>query len=214
MPSLPAASTAELEARILDAALVAVARWGVTKTTVADVAKLAGCSRASIYRTFPGGKDHLFAALGSRELTAFFRRTGSLVDATDSLADALVVGLVEAARFVAGHEALQYVLEHEPDVVLPVLGFKQVDRLYRAAGIFARPHLERFVGPDDAAWAAEWTGRMVLSYLFTPSPGVDLTDAADASRLVEQFLLPAFTGAATGSATPSTDPAVPALQGS
>lgn len=213
MPTSPPTATADLEARILDAALVAVARWGVTKTTVADVAKLARCSRASVYRAFPGGKDHLFAALGSRELTAFFARTGALVDATDSLADALVVGVVEAARFVAGHDALQYLLEHEPGVVLPVLGFKQVDRLYRAAGIFARPHLARFVGPDEAAWAAEWIGRLVLSFLFTPSPDLDLTDAADASHLVEQFLLPALAGPA-GSPIASPEPAVPALQGS
>ncbi|MGZ4705878.1 MAG: TetR/AcrR family transcriptional regulator, partial [Acidimicrobiales bacterium] len=47
----------ELADRILEAALRCVARWGLIKTTVDDVAREAGCSRATIYRAFPGGKQ-------------------------------------------------------------------------------------------------------------------------------------------------------------
>ena len=38
----------------LDAALACVARVGVAKTTLDDVAKEAGCARATVYRCFPG----------------------------------------------------------------------------------------------------------------------------------------------------------------
>jgi hypothetical protein len=41
--------------RILEATYVCVARWGLAKTTVEDAAREAKVSRATVYRTFPGG---------------------------------------------------------------------------------------------------------------------------------------------------------------
>src|SRR4051794_19310063 len=84
----------EVEDRILDAALVLVARWGVTKTALGDIAKAAGCSRATLYRAFPGGKRHLFLALATRELTTYRRGILDAIDAADELADALTRALV------------------------------------------------------------------------------------------------------------------------
>ena len=49
--------------RIVDATLRCVGRWGLAKTTLDDVAREAGCSRATVYRLFPGGKDSLFGTL-------------------------------------------------------------------------------------------------------------------------------------------------------
>ena len=46
-----------MEERILDAAIACVAVQGVRATTVDDVAHAAGCSRATVYRTFPGGRS-------------------------------------------------------------------------------------------------------------------------------------------------------------
>ena len=47
---------------VLDAAVACIARVGLTKTTLDDVARDAGCARATVYRHFPG-KQPLFAAL-------------------------------------------------------------------------------------------------------------------------------------------------------
>ena len=57
--------------RILEAALRCIARWGMAKTTLDDVAREAGCSRATIYRAFPGGKQSVIHATGERELRRF-----------------------------------------------------------------------------------------------------------------------------------------------
>src|SRR5262245_45253316 len=46
-----------LEDRILAATLRCLGKWGTVKTTLDDIAREAGCSRATVYRTFPGGKD-------------------------------------------------------------------------------------------------------------------------------------------------------------
>jgi len=45
--------------RILEAGYACVARYGLAKTTVEDVARASGLSRATLYRYFPGGKDQL-----------------------------------------------------------------------------------------------------------------------------------------------------------
>lgn len=191
-PDAPAPAPG-VEDRILDATLVLVGRWGVTKTALADVAKEAGCSRATVYRAFPGGKQHLLETLARRELAAYVAAVVEVIDAAESLEDALTRGLVVATRLLHDHEAAQFILTHEPELAVPFLGFHQVDLLYRATAGAIGPHLERFLEPDRAAWAAEWAARLFISYLFQPPADVDLARVADARQLVVGFLLPAFT---------------------
>ena len=191
---------AELTERILDATLALVARWGVGKTALADVAKEAGCSRATVYRAFPAGKQHLFATMGLRELGSYQQAVVEAIDTADDLADAVTRGLVVATRLIRDHDAAQFVLEHEPGYLLPFLGFKQVEVVYRLTSAAIGPHLERFVPPARASWLTEWVARLFLAYLFNPDPDLDLAVAADARSLVERFVLPSFTS----SPTPST----------
>jgi AcrR family transcriptional regulator len=60
--------------RLLPATYDCVARWGLAKTTVEDVAREAGMSRATVYRYFPGGRDELISAVVGWELARFFLR--------------------------------------------------------------------------------------------------------------------------------------------
>lgn len=182
----------DLVDRILDAAVTLVSRWGVAKTTLADVAKVAGCSRATLYRTFPGGKAALLDALARRELRTQFGLVVDAVDAADDLADAATRALVVASRLVRDHEAVQYLLAHEPGVLLSYLGFRQGDPLYSLVASVVGPHFARFVAPDRAAWLAEWLTRTLLTYVFEPAGEVDLSSIDDARRIVERYLLPAF----------------------
>ncbi len=195
-PGAPLAPTTELERRILDATLRLVARWGVAKTTMADVCAEAGCSRATVYRAFPGGKSDLFARLGRDELDRFFSHLTDAVDAAPTFEDALIDLVTEGALRLAHHDALQFLLVHEPGLVLPFLGFHQVDRLYSAIAKRIGPHLCRFsIAEKDAAWAAEWSTRVVLSFLFEPTATADRDRVVLAERLVRAFLLPALTPA-------------------
>lgn len=184
--------TPDVADRILDAALTLVARWGVGKTSLADVAKEAGCSRATVYRAFSGGKQHLFDALGQRELKAYVLSVVEAIDEADDLADALTRGLVVAARLLRDHEGAQFVLEHEPGLFMPFLGFKQVEVLYGYTAETIGPHLHRHLPPERAAWAVEWVARLFISYLFNPDDHIDLVVVEDTRSLVEQFVLPAF----------------------
>lgn len=187
----------ELAERILDAALVLVARWGVGKTTLADVAKEAGCSRATVYRAFPGGKEHLFHALGRRELRSYLQAVLDAVDAAVDLADATTRALVVATRLLRDHDAAQFVLDHEPGLLLPLFGFQQMDVLHAHTATVVGPHLERFLPADRAAWLAEWCARLFVTHLFNPDPAVDLADPDHARALLARFVLPAFSSPTT-----------------
>lgn len=183
----------DLEERILDAALELVSRWGVAKTSVADVAKTAGCGRATLYRAFPGGKQEVFGALGGREVARYLDAVTGAIDRADDLADALTAAVVTTTLALRHHEGFQVVLEHEPGLLLPYLGFGQVDRLYAAAATEVGPHLERFLPAERAAWAAEWMVRLLITFTFSPTEGMDLADRRQASLLVRRYLVPAFT---------------------
>lgn len=184
--------TSRVADRILDAALSLVARWGVGKTTLADVAKAAGCSRATVYRAFPGGKQHLFHALAQREAGAYLQAVLQAVDAADDLAEAVTDGVVLATRLLRNHHAAQFVVDHEPGLLLPFLGFKRVDVLYAHVATVVGPHLERFLPAERAAWLAEWCARLFITYLFNPDPEIDLAVVAHTRGLVSGLVLPSF----------------------
>lgn len=177
--------------RIVDGALACIARQGMAKTTVDDVAREAGCSRATVYRVFPGGKDEVLAAVADTELARFFSALAVPLGAAGDVEEVLVAAIGGAANAVAGHRALAYLLEHEPEVVLPHLAFARMDALLRQVATFAAPFLGRFMGPEEADRVAEWTTRVVLSYLICPADGVELTDPDQVRQLVRLFLLPA-----------------------
>ncbi len=182
-----------LEARLMDAMLDCISRWGVAKATADDIARAAGVSRATLYRAFPGGKEVALEALLRHELARFFAHVDGTLRAADSLEDLLVVGAVEAAGFLFGHDALGYVLRHEPERIFPVVAMHRTNSGLAIATGFLGPHLARFV-PDPALAheGAELVVRLLLSYAVDPSPTLDLTDPESVRRFVRTFVLPAL----------------------
>ena len=176
---------------LAEAALRCIARWGLSKTTLEDVAREAGQSRATVYRALPGGgKEALFAALADRELARLELAVGAAVDAAADLEDAVVAAVTTAARHLEGHAAFQFLLAQEPGLVLPHLAFRRLDALLARVRVVGGPMLARFLPAADAAELAEWVARFVISYLCSPAVGVHPTDDASVRRLVRAFVLP------------------------
>jgi AcrR family transcriptional regulator len=189
--------------RIVDATLACLARQGLGKTTVDDIARQAQFSRATLYRTFPGGKDAIVEAVVETEVARLFSALAVVMGEATDLEDVLVAGMVEAARRLSAHGALNYLLLHEPGVILPRLTFADMDQILFTAGDFAAPFFARWLSPDEASRAAEWAVRIVLAYLADPAPGTDLSDADDTRALVRAFVMPGILALRATTATPS-----------
>lgn len=189
-----ASSAPALEDRIVDAVLDCVARWGLAKTTADDIARAVGVSRATLYRAFPGGKDVMVDAAVQRETRRFFAIVSDRLAAADDLETLLTVGITAAARFLADHEALRFLLAHEPERVLPAFTFDRLARTLEVATAFTAPYLEPFVGdPRRAADGAELLVRVLLSYALNPTATISLAHEPDVARLARTYLVPALT---------------------
>lgn len=176
--------------RIVDATLRCVARWGVCKTTVDDVAREAGVGRATLYRLFPGGREALFDAVVEVETARLLQRLGGLLAGATSLEDVLVAAVVEAGGTLARHPALQFLLAHEPEAILPHIAFQQFDAVLRRVGFLFGPYLAPWVADaETAARGAEWVARIVFSYVVAPAD-IDVCDPASARHLVRTYILP------------------------
>src|SRR3954452_9623628 len=107
------------EAKVLDATLTCVARWGIAKTTLEDIARESGVSRATIYRTFAGGKGALLNFLAIRESVSFAEAVDAAAAPAESLEDLVDAGITSPLVYLAAHDSLQYLLARVPDTVLP-----------------------------------------------------------------------------------------------
>ncbi len=178
------------ELRVVDATLRCIARWGVAKTTLDDVAREAGWSRATVYRLFPGGKDAVLETVVEVELSRLFAALDDRLTAATDLEDLLVAGMSETGARITRHPALGFLVAHEPEVILPQISFARAERVLTRAATFASPYLARWLGPEEANRVGEWVTRIVISYAASPSEGVDIADPASVRRLVRSFVLP------------------------
>src|SRR5258708_204241 len=178
--------------RVLDGALACVARVGLGKTTLDDVAREAGCARATVYRCFPG-KQALFSAVLEREVNALGERAIEAAAATANLADAIVAVILTGSEAFYSHAALGFVVEHEQEILAPQLSFDRGSAVLRGAAVLLAPAFTRFVEADRAERLGEWVARLTLSYLLNPSEQVRLDEPARVRAFVVCYVLPGAT---------------------
>src|SRR5436853_4953219 len=105
--------------RLLAATYRCVERFGLGKTTIEDVVKESGVSRATIYRQFPGGREELLLETVGWELSNYFNELADRVRDAPNLAELLERGLVFAHHSIAEHAVLRKMMETEPERLLP-----------------------------------------------------------------------------------------------
>ena len=176
-----------------EAALACIARYGVAKTNLDDVAAEAGLSRAAAYRAYPGGKDALIASVFAAEAAGVLEAVTAAASNANQLASALAQGMSAAARRLSSIEALRFVLRYEPELVLPHLSFAGLDNFLAAASAALAPTLTRWLEPSAARTTAEICTRLFVSHWGNPDPRVHLSDPEQTLRLVEDFILPTIT---------------------
>ncbi len=179
--------------RIVDAALTCITRFGMTKTSVEDIAKEAKCSRATIYRMFPGGKDSILEAVVASELGKFYSAVEERVARIDTLEDAISAVINEAGLRLINNPALATVITLEPEVILPLLAFERMNQLLEFARLIGRHLLERWIVDEKSERIAEWIARIVISYSATPAQYFDITDIDSVKKLVNLFVMPGIS---------------------
>ena len=182
-----------LHDRILAATYRCVERFGLAKTTIDDVVKESGVSRATIYRQFAGGRDEVLLETVAWELANYFNRLADQVRDAPNLADLLQRGLQYAHRSVSEHAVLRKIMETEPERLLPLLTTESVKSLPFIAD-FLLPYLRREADAGrlrpgvDIDRAAEYLARSILSLIGAPGRW-DLDDPEQVADLVRVELL-------------------------
>ena len=174
---------------IVRSAYACVARWGLAKTTLDDVAHEARLSRSTLYRCFPGGRDELMDAAVSWEYRRFFGRLYEEIRGAASLEELMERGIVFARRCLREHLVLQKVLATEPEVLLPKLTV-EAGRTLDSIADFLVPYIEQHgLAPGvDVDEAADFLARMALSLISSPGRW-DMEDPAQVHEVVGVELL-------------------------
>jgi AcrR family transcriptional regulator len=178
---------------VLAGAYAGIARFGLDKTTLEDVAKASGVSRATIYRLFPGGRDQLLRETVGWEMNRFFARLADAVADAPDLETRFEEALTFAHRAVREHAVLQTVLVTEPDELLPLMTIEST-RVQSYITGYLRPLLVeeavagRLRDGVDVDHAADYLARMILSLIASPGRW-DLDDPAAVRAVVRTELL-------------------------
>jgi AcrR family transcriptional regulator len=195
----------ETRERILGATFEALEDFGLSRTTVEDVAHRAGLSRQTVYRYFPS-KDALIVSLVAREEEAFIVGVREAIEGHEDLGPAIANGVRFVLRFAREHPLLDRLLTTDPHAFLPYLTTRGLPVVIRAREAMVdllgprAPHL-----PNDALRGAlDAATRAIVSYVVTPSERLDEVVAADlAAMLMATLRNPAPDGDARGGASPS-----------
>jgi AcrR family transcriptional regulator len=187
------------ELRVLAAAKSCCERWGLDKVTIEDIANVAGVSRATLYRMFPGGKDVLFEALRVHELEDFFTRLGVHLEGAVDFEDFLVRCVMHATHELRSDQHLSLMLASEPGDTLGQLTVDGLPRIIRVATIFIAPLVDGYLPRREGARLVELLARLVISYFLAPSEQVDLGEPESARAFIQIFILPAFQPSLTRS---------------
>jgi len=186
--------TSSARQRLIDAAEDCFQRYGVSKTTIEDVAAAAKVSRATVYRYFDDRNELILGVL-LREAGRFLGKLQARVDRSESLADAIVDGVLFTVKAVRADANLALLFAPEAaGLTTSIAGASEA--LFRTTADFLRPLFEgaRESGQlregIDLDEAAEWTLRIVLS-LLTVEGARHRTDAQK-RELLRTFLVPAL----------------------
>jgi AcrR family transcriptional regulator len=170
--------------RILDAAFECIEDVGLSRTTMEDVARRAGCTRQTVYRYFLS-KDHLVMALIVREEDRFIEQTRQAFGADGDLEKALYQGTLMCLRFARSHPLLDRLLGTDAETLLPYLTTRAQPLIKRAREAFLHEIGQKvWVRVNVKEQAADVAVRMAFSYALLPPDRPPERIARDMARIL------------------------------
>jgi AcrR family transcriptional regulator len=176
---------------ILDGALAAFLDFGVRRTNMADIARRAGISPATLYRRY-AQKSDLVAAVGLREATRVLARLNDIIDIEATPLQQLTLLYTAVSDEVRGNGLLHRLLATEPETVLPKLTVDaepilEIGRDY-LAGFLTRLQAEGHLPTYDVRPVADALTRLTQSEMLTPSK--DPLNPSEVRAFVRDHLAP------------------------
>ncbi len=177
-----ATSRSEVAAdRILDAAAELFAERDAATVGMLEIARAAGCSRATLYRYFEN-REALHTAFVNREAYRLHRELSEQIRGVQDAGERLTAGVVTALRMVRSSPALaSWFASSERPIGGDMAEQSEVIRALTAAFLSS-------LGPDDPAVVerrASWLVRVITSLLTFPG-----RDEADEKQMLGEFVVP------------------------
>jgi AcrR family transcriptional regulator len=167
--------------RILDAAEELYTQRDQASIGMNEIARAAGCSRATLYRYFEN-REALRAAYVHRETRRLGRAIANEIDGIEDPRERLVASVTAALRMVRESQALSaWFATSRPPTGGELAGQSEVITGLAAAFVGS-------LGPEDPAVVerrARWVVRVLTSLLMYPG-----RDEADERAMVEEFVVP------------------------
>jgi AcrR family transcriptional regulator len=170
--------------RILDAAEELYTQRDQASIGMNEIARAAGCSRATLYRYFES-REALQTAYVHRETHRLSRAIKEHIDGIDDPRERLIASITASLRMVRDSPALaSWFAVTRPPIGGEVAGQSEVITALAAAFVNS-------LGPEDPAIVerrARWVVRVLTSLLMFPGH-----DEADERAMIEEFVVPIVT---------------------
>jgi AcrR family transcriptional regulator len=167
--------------RILDAAEQLYTQRDQASIGMNEIARAAGCSRATLYRYFEN-REALRTAYVHRETRRLSRAIKEEIDGLENPHERLIASMTAALRMVRESPALSsWFAISRPPIGGELAGHSEVITALAAAFVNS-------LGPEDPAVVqrrARWVVRVLTSLLMYPGP-----DGADERAMIEEFVVP------------------------
>jgi AcrR family transcriptional regulator len=167
--------------RILDAAEELFSRHDPASVGMNEIARAAGCSRATLYRYFEN-REALRTAYVHRETYRLHHAIKEQISGVDDPRDRLIAGLTTTLRVVRERPALASWFA----TTSPPIGAEMAEQSDVITGLVAA--FLTSLGADDTGTVerrARWLVRVITSLLSFPG-----RDAADERAMIEEFVVP------------------------
>jgi AcrR family transcriptional regulator len=177
---------------ILDAAGGLLARFGMTRWSMEDVAAAAGIARATLYRRF-SHRNELVRATLARDAHRFFTTIAKAVEEVPAIEDKVLEGFLVGLR-LADRSLIPGLVASDPATAMSLLSDGPLLALARAALVerYEAVRGQRLPGRDRAEveLVAEALLRLAVSFVLFPDSVVELGDEAAARQALGRVIRP------------------------
>nr|WP_277351836.1 helix-turn-helix domain-containing protein [Antrihabitans stalactiti] len=193
-------SSEEVTARILAAAQQEFELVGIRRSSMSDVARRAGISRAAVYRRYPG-KDSLVQAVAGREMLAVLARVAAAVAAAPDAAGTVVQLAVASARELRANPLLGKLMETEPEELYNYAATGggaslAVGRMFLVQYLQSLHDRNLLLPEADLSVAAEIMIRLAATQLLIPDGLIPFRDDAAVAEFARRYFVPIVVGGA------------------